>query len=62
MISQTVVLHSQDLRSQLGQERDSVRHVSLQKEIEVKDLQTRLEKSVRMSSSTHLHVTNPVLD
>jgi len=61
MIPQTAVLYSQDLRSQLSQERDSVRHVSLQKEIEVKDLQTRLEKSVRVSSSTHPYVTNPVL-
>jgi len=61
MIPQTVVLYSQDLRSQLSQERDSVRHVSLQKEIEVKDLQTRLEKSVRMNSSTHPYVTNTVL-
>jgi len=59
--TQTVVLYSQDLRSQLSQERDSVRHVSLQKEIEVKDLQTRLEKSVHMNSSTHPYVTNPVL-
>ena len=46
MLSQIVVLSSQELRSQLNQERDSVRHISLQKEIEVKDLQTRLEKSV----------------
>ena len=46
VISQIDVRCSQDLRGQLGQERDSVRHISLQKEIEVKDLQTRLEKSV----------------
>lgn len=61
MVPQTVVLYSQDLRSQLNQERDSVRHVSLQKEIEVKDLQTRLEKSVRVNSSVHPYVINPVL-
>ena len=46
VLSQTIVRYSQDLRGQLGQERDSVRYISLQKEIEVKDLQTRLEKSV----------------
>ncbi|KAF9651639.1 hypothetical protein BDM02DRAFT_3184386 [Thelephora ganbajun] len=43
---------TQDLRSQLSQERDSVRHISLQKEIEVKDLQTRLEKSVEELGKT----------
>lgn len=53
--------YSQDLRSQLSQERDSVRHISLQKEIEVKDLQTRLEKSVRIGSSTYSCATNRVL-
>ena len=54
----TTGYYSQDLRNQLGQERDSVRHVSLQKEIEVKDLQTRLEKSVRVRSSTRPRITN----
>lgn len=43
---------NQDLRTQLSQERDSVRHVSLQKEIEVRDLQTRLEKSVEELGKT----------
>ena len=62
VITQTVVLYSQDLRSQLSQERDSVRHISLQKEIEVKDLQTRLEKTVFTTSSTGSHVTDRVLD
>ncbi|KAJ7288016.1 hypothetical protein C8J57DRAFT_504699 [Mycena rebaudengoi] len=38
---------TQDLRVQLTQERDSVRHISLQKDIELKDLQTRLDKTVR---------------
>jgi nucleoprotein TPR len=38
--------YSQDLRVQLSQERDSVRHISLQKDIELKELQTRLDKSV----------------
>ncbi|KAJ7147180.1 hypothetical protein C8R43DRAFT_544030 [Mycena crocata] len=37
---------AQDLRVQLSQERDSVRHISLQKDIEVKELQTRLDKAV----------------
>ena len=62
VIPQTIVLYSQDLRSQLSQERDSVRHISLQKEIEVKDLQTRLEKTVLMTSSADSHVTDRVLD
>jgi len=62
LISQTIVLDSQDLRGQLSQERDSARHVSLQKEIEAKDLQTRLEKSVCTSSSTHPHMVNRALD
>ena len=57
-----IILCSQDLRSQLGQERDSIRHISLQKEIEAKDLQTRLEKSVRVSSGTRSPATNHVLD
>lgn len=62
LIPQTVFLYSQDLRSQLSQERDSVRHISLQKEIEVKDLQTRLEKTVLLSPSTGSHMTNRTLD
>ena len=62
VISQTIVRCSQDLRSQLSHERDSVRHISLQKDIEVKDLQTRLEKSVSISFSSHLHATNHILD
>lgn len=55
-MSQTIVLCSQELRGQLNQERDSVRHISLQKEIEVKDLQTRLEKSVCTSPHTPTHM------
>ena len=54
----TLGCYSQDLRNQLGQERDSVRHISLQKEIEVKDLQTRLEKSVRVRPNTRCPATN----
>ena len=38
---------SQDLKTQLGQERDAVRHLTLQKEIELKDIQTRMDKTVR---------------
>lgn len=41
--------HSQDLRVQLSQERDTVRHLSLQKEIEHKDLQNRIDKIVCIS-------------
>jgi nucleoprotein TPR len=39
-------LISQDLRVQLVQERDTIRHVNLQKEIELKELQSRLDRSV----------------
>ena len=45
--SNILQINSQDLRSQLLQERESVRHISLQKDIELKELQTRIEKSVR---------------
>lgn len=61
-MTQTVVICSQDLRGQLGQERDSVRHVSLQKEIEVKDLRTRLEKSVRTSPDAPPRVIDRMSD
>jgi len=40
--------HSQDLRSQLLSERDTVRHITLQKELELKELQNRLDKQVRL--------------
>ncbi|KAF9483517.1 hypothetical protein BDN70DRAFT_873831 [Pholiota conissans] len=43
---------TQDLRAQLVQERDAVRHLSLQKDLELKDLQTRLEKGVQEFSKT----------
>src|ERR1700722_13444562 len=39
-------IYRQDLKAQLNQERDSVRHISLQKEIELKELQVRLDGSV----------------
>lgn len=37
---------SQDLRSQLTQERDSARHAALQKDLELKELRTRIDKLV----------------
>lgn len=37
---------TQDLRLQLTQERDTVRKLQLQKELDLKDLQTRLDKVV----------------
>jgi nucleoprotein TPR len=37
---------TQDLRTQLSRERDTVRHLTLQKELEAKELQTRLDKAV----------------
>jgi nucleoprotein TPR len=48
-------LKSEDLRSQLLQERESVRHISLQKDIELKELQTRIEKNVCMPSEKKSH-------
>jgi hypothetical protein len=39
-------LFRQDLRTQVSQERDNVRHISLQKDIELKELQVRLDKAV----------------
>jgi len=40
----------QDLKAQLSQERDAVRHVTLQKDIDLKDLQTRLDRTVSTAS------------
>ncbi|KAJ6452550.1 hypothetical protein C8R47DRAFT_265654 [Mycena vitilis] len=42
----------QDMKTQLTQERDSLRHVTLQKDLEVKDLQTRLDKAAQEFSKT----------
>lgn len=39
-------LYRQDLRTQLSQERDTVRHMSLQKDIQLKELQNRLDRAV----------------
>ncbi|KAF5382472.1 hypothetical protein D9615_003024 [Tricholomella constricta] len=43
---------TQDLRTQLSQERDTIRHVTLQKDIELKELQTRLDKTLQEFSKT----------
>jgi len=48
----TDCLRSQDLRTQVSQERDNLRRMSFQKDIEVKELQTRLDKSVRLKTFT----------
>ncbi|KAL0058021.1 Protein mlp1 [Marasmius tenuissimus] len=49
---QLVEGQTQDLRTQLLQERDSVRQITLQKDIELKELQTRLDKTTHDLSST----------
>jgi len=38
---------AQDLRAQVTQERDNARHATLQKDLELKELQSRLDKTVR---------------
>ncbi|KAJ3826801.1 hypothetical protein EV361DRAFT_893712 [Lentinula raphanica] len=43
---------SQDLRNQVTQERETIRTLSLQKDVEIKDLQNRLDKSVQDLSKT----------
>ncbi|KAF8827808.1 hypothetical protein HHX47_DHR4000286 [Lentinula edodes] len=43
---------SQELRNQVTQEREAVRNLSLQKDIEVRDLQNRLDKSTQELSKT----------
>ena len=40
------LLSSQDLRTQLSRERDALRQTTLQKDIEVQDLRTKLDRSV----------------
>lgn len=52
LISRSVEIPRQDLRMQLSQERDSVRHLTLQKDIELKELRNRIDKDV--SDSTPL--------
>ncbi|KAG1766147.1 hypothetical protein EDD22DRAFT_978513 [Suillus occidentalis] len=41
---------AKDMKAQLSQERDAVRHVTLQKDIDLKDLQTRLDKTTAQLS------------
>ncbi|KAH0586397.1 Nucleoprotein TPR [Termitomyces sp. J132] len=41
-----------DLRVQLSQERDNLRHLTLQKEIELKELQMRIDKNLQEHSKT----------
>lgn len=43
---------TQDLRTQLMQERDNVRHISLQKDIELKELHSRMDKATQELSKT----------
>ncbi|KAJ3986855.1 hypothetical protein F5890DRAFT_925112 [Lentinula detonsa] len=43
---------SQDLRSQVTQEREAVRNLSLQRDVETRDLQNRLDKSAQDLSKT----------
>ncbi|KAF7348346.1 Protein MLP1 [Mycena sanguinolenta] len=43
---------AQELRVQLASERDTLRHISLQKEIEVKEMQMRLDKAALELSKT----------
>ncbi|KAH9480632.1 Protein MLP1-like protein [Psilocybe cubensis] len=43
---------TQDLRAQVVQERDSLRHLTLQKDLELKELQNRLEKKSQECSTT----------
>ncbi|KAJ3867488.1 hypothetical protein EV359DRAFT_34396 [Lentinula novae-zelandiae] len=43
---------SQELRNQVTQEREAIRNLSLQKDIEVRDLQNRLDKSTQELSKT----------
>jgi hypothetical protein len=43
------------MKAQLSQERDAVRHVTLQKDIDLKDLQTRLDKTVCFIFFAEIH-------
>lgn len=42
---------SQDLRTQLSRERDAVRQTSLQKDIEVQELRTKIDRTVCLVAS-----------
>ncbi|KIJ62559.1 hypothetical protein HYDPIDRAFT_93869 [Hydnomerulius pinastri MD-312] len=41
---------TQDLKTQLTQERDTIRHITLQRDIDMKDLQSRLDKTTEQLS------------
>ncbi|KAG6376921.1 hypothetical protein JVT61DRAFT_953 [Boletus reticuloceps] len=43
---------TQDLKSQLSQERENLRHITLQRDIDVKELQSRLDKTTEQLSQT----------
>ncbi|KAF7298841.1 hypothetical protein MIND_00831800 [Mycena indigotica] len=49
---QMLETQNQDLRHQLTKERESVRHLSLQKELEMKELQVRLDKLTQEFAKT----------
>ena len=49
---QMLETQTQDLRSQLNQERDSVRHLTLQKDLDLKELRVRIDKSTVDLAST----------
>ena len=53
--------YRQDLQSQLSQERKTMRHVTLQKDIDVEDLQSRLDKTVRHRALKVVGYIHPVL-
>ena len=52
---------SQDMRSQLSQERDTARHSSLQKDLELRELRARIDKLVGFVDLTILCVYSPPL-
>ncbi|KAH7927786.1 hypothetical protein BV22DRAFT_1060287 [Leucogyrophana mollusca] len=47
---QMMEAQTQDLKTQLSQERDTVKHVTLQKDLDMKDFQSRLDKTVEQLS------------
>jgi hypothetical protein len=48
----------QDLRTQLSQERDTLRHLRLQKDIEIREFQNKQEKIVGVSVVGVLQLSN----
>jgi nucleoprotein TPR len=49
---QMLETQSQDLKKQLGEERENLRHITLQREIEVKELRANLDKNLEALSLT----------